>query len=96
MGTKRVQLKEVLPWLVHWASRAGTRDFYPALPALYKIFFPHRTLFQFMCPAAQQPGQAVVQGRLSLNVCLRSCLSCFPSLVLASSHGLCVCEETFF
>ncbi len=28
-----------------------------------KYFFPYRTLFQ--------PGQAVVQGRLSLNVCLR-------------------------
>jgi hypothetical protein len=39
--------------------------------AQYKHFFPHRTLFQFMCPIAQQPGQAVVQGRLSLHVCIR-------------------------
>jgi hypothetical protein len=53
MGTQRVQMKEVLPWLVLWSRRAGTRDFYPALAAQvsqYKIFFPHRTLFKFMCP----------------------------------------------
>ncbi len=34
MGTQRVQMKGVLPWLVRWARRAGTRDFYPALAAL--------------------------------------------------------------
>ncbi len=27
-------MKEVLSWLVLWACRAGTRDFYPALAAL--------------------------------------------------------------
>ncbi len=26
-GTQRVQLKRALPWLAHWACRAGTRDF---------------------------------------------------------------------
>jgi hypothetical protein len=43
MVTQRVQLKGVLPWLVHWACRAGTRDFCSALSALLgpvqNIFF---------------------------------------------------------
>jgi hypothetical protein len=47
-------MKEVLPWLVRWAHRAGTSDFYFALAALVRplqnIVFPHRTLFHFMCP----------------------------------------------
>jgi hypothetical protein len=46
-------MKGVLPWLVRWARHAGTRDFYPGLAALVspitKYFFPHHTLFQFMC-----------------------------------------------
>jgi hypothetical protein len=46
------------PSLVRWVSRDGTRDFYPALAALVcpeqNIFFPHRTLFHFMCP--QRPA----------------------------------------
>ncbi len=46
-------MKEALPWLVILARRAGTRDFFPALAALVspvQNFFPHRTLFQFVCP----------------------------------------------
>ncbi len=39
-----VPMKGVLPWLV----RAGTRGCYPVLAAL-KYFFPHSTLFYFMC-----------------------------------------------
>jgi hypothetical protein len=48
-------MEGVLPWLVRWALRAGTRDLFPALPALVgpvqNIFsspyiisnhFPHR------------------------------------------------------
>jgi hypothetical protein len=34
MGTQGVHLKEFLPWLARWARGAGTKDFYPALPAL--------------------------------------------------------------
>ncbi len=53
----------------------STRDLFPASAALvgpvHNHFVPQRIL-QFMCPIAQQPGQAVVQGRLSLNGCLRS------------------------
>jgi hypothetical protein len=35
-----------------------------------KFFFPHRTLFKFICPPRQQAGQAVVLLRLYLIVCL--------------------------
>ncbi len=46
--------KRVLSWLVHWAFRAGTRDFCLALAALVSpvqiILFLHRTLLQFLCP----------------------------------------------
>jgi hypothetical protein len=30
-GTHGIHRKKVLPWLGHWAHRAGTRDFGPAL-----------------------------------------------------------------
>ncbi len=44
----------LLPWLVRWACCAGPRDFCPALSALVSpvqnVFFPHRTLFHFICP----------------------------------------------
>jgi hypothetical protein len=47
-------MKGILPWLVHWACRAGTKEFAPALAALLdpvqNIFFPHRTLFHFIYP----------------------------------------------
>ncbi len=74
MGTQsqRGQIKEVLSWLVRWAS---TRYYGSALAVLvgpYKIFFPHRTvhyLYSFV-PIAQQAGQAAVLGHLSLSVCL--------------------------
>jgi hypothetical protein len=74
MGTQRVQMNGVLPLLIRWAHRAGTRYF--ILPwllysAQYKIFFPHCTLFQFMCRHCPATWEAVVQGRLSRNVCLR-------------------------
>ncbi len=54
MGTQTVHLKLSFLGLVRWACRAGTRDFCPALAALVgpvkNIFFPHRTLFPFLCP----------------------------------------------
>jgi hypothetical protein len=46
-------MKGALPWFIRWARRAGTRDFYPAYAAQVspvENIFPHRTLFQFMCP----------------------------------------------
>jgi hypothetical protein len=44
--------------------------------AQYKIFFSFIVHFFNLCvPFTQQPGQSVVQGRLSLYVCLRCKLS---------------------
>jgi hypothetical protein len=69
-------MKGVLLWLVHGACRAGTRDFCPALAALVvpvqNIFSLTKTLLYFISfvPIAQQPGQAVVPGRLSVGMCL--------------------------
>jgi hypothetical protein len=49
MVTYGEQMKGVRPWLVPWACRAGKRDFYPALAALFqpskKDFFCYRALF---------------------------------------------------
>ncbi len=73
MGTYGVQLKGVFPWLVCWARRASTRNFYPALSALaspVKKTFLTVHYFNLRVPIAQQPGQVVVQGRLSLSVYL--------------------------
>ncbi len=70
MGTRRVQMKGVLPCLVSWACRAGTRDFCSPLAALVgpvQNIFPHRTLFQFLC-THRPAGQAAVLGRLSLSM----------------------------
>jgi hypothetical protein len=67
-------MKGVLPWLFRWACRAGPRDFYTALAApvslVQNIFFFAAHFFSLCVPNAQQPGQAVVTGRLSLNMCL--------------------------
>ncbi len=67
----------VLPWLLHWSCRAGTRDFCSALASLVSpvqnIFFLTAHYFNsFYVPIAQQAGQAAVLGRLSLNLALAS------------------------
>ncbi len=71
MGTYGVQMKEVLSWLVCWALRACTSDFYPGLATQVSsvqniVSSPHT----FWVPIAQQPGQAVVPKCLTLNICL--------------------------
>ncbi len=43
MGTQRVQMKVLLPWLVRWACRAGTRDF--VLHALAVLVGPVQNIF---------------------------------------------------
>jgi hypothetical protein len=55
-------MKGVLPWLVHWAYRAGSRDYCSASP--------YTTYFNTFVPLAQQAGQAAVLGRMSLIMCL--------------------------
>jgi hypothetical protein len=68
MGTQEVQLKGILPWLVRWARRAGTRDFCPALVAevgaVQNINFLTVHCFSSLVPIAQEAGH------LSLNVSL--------------------------
>jgi hypothetical protein len=62
--------------VVLWACCAGTRDFCPAFAALVgsvpvqNIFFLTVHYFNAFVSIAQQAWQAVVQGRLSANVCL--------------------------
>jgi hypothetical protein len=60
-------------WLIRWARRAGTRDFYPDLAApvgpVQNIFFPTIHYFTSFVPIAQEVGQTVVLRRLSL-VCV--------------------------
>ncbi len=75
-GDLESSMKGALPWLVRWACRAGTRDFCLALGALVgpeqKYFFPspHNIAIHLSLSIAQQARQAVVLGRLSLNICL--------------------------
>jgi hypothetical protein len=49
--------------------RAGTTDFYSAFDALFSLVQNIFSYYFNLCvPIAQQPGHAVVQGRLSLNL----------------------------
>ncbi len=70
LGTLEVGMKGVLPWSVRWDCRAGTVDFRPTLPALVSevqnIIFLTAHFSTLLVPITQQPGQAVVLGRLSL------------------------------
>ncbi len=70
MRNLRVHMKGVLPWLVLWARRVGTINFFPSLAAqvspVQNSIFITAHLFTFLTPIAQQPGRAVVLGRLSL------------------------------
>jgi hypothetical protein len=47
-------MKGFLLWLALWACRAGTKSLLSCLGCsgqpCTKYFFPHRTLFRFMCP----------------------------------------------
>ncbi len=60
--------------MVRWARRVSMRDFDPALAALVSpmqnIFVLTVHYFTLCVPIAQQTGQPVVQGRLSLNMCI--------------------------
>jgi hypothetical protein len=71
MGTHGVHMKKAIPWLVRWARSADTRDF--VLPwklwsASTKYFFLAANYFTLFVSIAQQPGQAVVPGFVSLNM----------------------------
>jgi len=69
MGTQKVHFKGFLTSLVRLARRAGTRDFCPALACSSQpIIFLTVHFSTLLVPIAQQPGQAVVLGRLSLSL----------------------------
>jgi hypothetical protein len=57
MGTLGVHMKGVLPWLGHWARRAGTKEFYPALIAfvspVQNILFLTVNFFTLFVPIAR-------------------------------------------
>jgi hypothetical protein len=59
--------------MVYLALLAGTKGFCPSVAALFSpiknILFFTVHYFNTFVPIVQQAGQAVVQGRLSLNVC---------------------------
>jgi hypothetical protein len=67
-------MKGVLSWLVRWACRAGTRDFYSALAALVgpvqNILSLAVNFFNSSVPIALQARQSAVLGRLSLGLFL--------------------------
>jgi hypothetical protein len=60
LGTQRGQMKVVLSWLVRWACRAGTRDFYNALAAqvgqVKKFPSPHTISIPLSHRAASSAG----------------------------------------
>jgi hypothetical protein len=89
MGTQRVHMKGVLPWLVRWACRGSTIGFCSALTALVgrvqNIFFLIVLYFSTFVPNAQQAGQAAVLGRLSIGLCLW--LPPPPPLVRGGAHS---------
>jgi hypothetical protein len=78
MGTQRVQMQGVLPWLVRWACRAGTRDFYSALAALVgpvqNIFSPPYTIpYTISMPLSQS------LRKLDRQPCWVACLLVYVS-----------------
>jgi hypothetical protein len=58
MGTQRIQMKGVPPWLDRWACHTGTRDFCSAMAALVgpvkNNFFLTLHFFNSFVPIAQQ------------------------------------------
>jgi hypothetical protein len=71
IGTQGVHKKGVLLWLVRWARHTGKSCLgFSSMPSI-KYYFPHRTLFHFICPPiAQQAFQPVVPGHLHIDKCL--------------------------
>jgi hypothetical protein len=67
-------MKGALPWFVRWIRRAYKRLLCLECSGQQckKRIFLAVYYFNLRVPTAQQPGQAVGQGRLSLNVCLRT------------------------
>ncbi len=96
MGTQRVQMKGVLPWLVRWACRASTRGFCSTLAAIVglvqNICFLTVHYFSSFVPIVQQAGQAAVLGFLSLSICVSGCGLLTPFI---QDLYLYICGETW-
>jgi hypothetical protein len=94
MGSLRVHMKVIFPWLVRYASRIGRRDFCPALTALIglvqNIFIPRSTLISFYLSSS--PSKLDRQS--CWTTCLLVCVSgldneqscCILPLPVASTH----------
>ncbi len=80
MGTQRVQMKGVLPWLFRWAHRAGTIDFCHAFAALVgpvqNIFSLPLHYFKSFVPSPSKLG-----GQSCRVACLLMCVSGVTSLI---------------
>ncbi len=80
----------VLPWLVHCACRAGTREFCSDLAALVSpaqnIFFLAIQFFNSFVPIAQQAEQVAVLGRLSLTIVIVSVQNSMKTRKKQSAH----------
>jgi hypothetical protein len=86
MGTQREQIKRVLPWLVRLIVACRYKSFLFCLGCSIvgpeqNILFPHRTLFQFLCPhrpaswAGSRAG-SLVSWYVSLCLSSRASLLC--------------------
>jgi hypothetical protein len=69
MWTQGVHLKGVLPSLVRWHRRAGTKEISCLGPVQNFFFLTVHYIISFIL-IAQQAEHAVVPCRLSLNMCL--------------------------
>jgi hypothetical protein len=66
-------MRGALPWLIRWAFRAGTRDFFSAMAApvgTVQMSFSSPYTISIFCPHSLQARQAAVLGPLSLSMCL--------------------------
>ncbi len=66
--------ERVLPWLVHWACRAGTRDFCPASAALVS---PVQNIFSSPCTTSihLSPSPSKLDRQSCCVACLLICVS---------------------
>jgi hypothetical protein len=84
-------MKGVLSWLVRWACRTGTRDFFLDWllivgPEQTIFFLTVHYLYTFV-PFAKQPRQAAVLSRLSLSVYLWHILILLTVMVVLHGDG---------
>jgi hypothetical protein len=96
MGTQRVQIKGVLPWLVRSAYHASTGDFCFALAALVSpvqnMFFLTVHYFNSFVLITQ----AAVLGRLSISTYVSLVKTCFTFIIFKMKLALQHNKTTLF